>query len=182
MSKVLVTGGCGYIGSHTLVDLINHGFGVISADNHYNSDPSVLEGVEMITDKKVKNYPIDLCDLQATRRIFIENPDIKGVIHFAALKAVGESVEKPLLYYQNNLVSLLNILSCMEEFGVKNLIFSSSCSVYGNAKELPVTETTPLQIAESPYARTKQIGERFCLGASFCQHYSFALFQPSRCA
>ncbi len=159
MSKVLVTGGCGYIGSHTIVDLINNGFDVISVDNHVNSDPSVLEGIEMITDKKIKNYAIDLCDLEETRQVFIENPDIKGIIHFAALKAVGESVEKPLLYYHNNLISLLNILTCIEDFNVKNLIFSSSCSVYGNAKELPVTETTPLQTAESPYARTKQIGE-----------------------
>ncbi len=159
MKKVLVTGGCGYIGSHTIVDLINNGFKPISADNHYNSDPSVLEGIEAITGKKIKNYAVDLCNLEDTRQIFEENPDIVGIIHFAALKAVGESVEKPLLYYHNNLASLVNILKCVEEFNIKNLIFSSSCSVYGNAKELPVTEKTPLQIAESPYARTKQIGE-----------------------
>lgn len=159
MTKVLVTGGCGFIGSHTLVDLIDNGFDVISVDNYVNSDPSVLEGVEAITGKKIMNYDIELCDLAQTRRIFIENPDIKGIIHFAALKAVGESVEKPLHYYQNNLNSLLNVLTCMEEFNIKNLIFSSSCSVYGNAKQLPVTEKTPMQIAESPYARTKQIGE-----------------------
>lgn len=159
MSKVLVTGGCGFIGSHTIVDLIDNGFDVISVDNFHNSDPSVLDGIKSITGKRVRNYGIDLCDLDKTRRIFIENPDIKGIIHFAALKSVGESVEQPLLYYRNNLNSLLNILTCMEEFKVNHLIFSSSCSVYGNAKELPVTEATQRQEAESPYARTKQIGE-----------------------
>jgi UDP-glucose 4-epimerase len=159
MSKVLVTGGCGFIGSHTIVDLIDNGFDVVSVDNLHNSDPSVLEGIESITGKAVRNYDIDLCDLAKTRRIFTENPDIKGIIHFAALKSVGESVEQPLFYYKNNLNSLLNILTCMEEFKVRHLIFSSSCSVYGNAKELPVTEATERQEAESPYARTKQIGE-----------------------
>jgi UDP-glucose 4-epimerase len=159
MKKILVTGGCGYIGSHTIVDLIDNGYEVISADNLSNSDPSVLEGVEIITGKNVRNYNVDLCDVSETRRIFLENKDIKGIIHFAALKSVGESVEKPLLYYHNNINSLNNILMCAEEFGVNHIIFSSSCSVYGNAKALPVTEETPLQTAESPYARTKQIGE-----------------------
>jgi UDP-glucose 4-epimerase len=159
MKKILVTGGCGYIGSHTIVDLIDNGFDVISVDNLSNSDPSVLEGIEAITGKRVRNYDVDLCDATETRRIFLENKDIKGIIHFAALKSVGESVEKPLLYYHNNINSLNNILMCAEEFGVNNIIFSSSCSVYGNAKALPVTEETPLQAAESPYARTKQIGE-----------------------
>jgi UDP-glucose 4-epimerase len=183
MNKVLVTGGCGYIGSHTIVDLINNGFDVISVDNHLNSDPSVLEGIEMITKKKVKNYAIDLCDLEETRHVFKANPDIKGIIHFAALKAVGESVEKPLLYYQNNLGSMLNVLACMEEFGVKNFIFSSSCSVYGNAKELPVTENTPLLAAESPYARTKQIGEDmlkdFALVHPFVNIIALRYFNPA---
>jgi UDP-glucose 4-epimerase len=137
----------------------------------------------MITDKKVKNYAIDLCDLEETRRVFKANPDIKGIIHFAALKAVGESVEKPLLYYQNNLVGMLNVLSCMEEFGVKNFIFSSSCSVYGNAKELPVTENTPLLTAESPYARTKQIGEDmlkdFALVHPFVNIIALRYFNPA---
>ena len=159
MPKVLVTGGCGYIGSHTIVDLIENGFDVISADNLCNSDETVLAGIQAITHKKVRNYRVDLCDIKATRAIFQKNPDIIGIIHFAALKAVGESVEKPLLYYRNNLDSLLNILTCMTEFGVKHHIFSSSCSVYGNSDELPVTESTPLAQAESPYARTKQIGE-----------------------
>lgn len=170
MAKILVTGGCGYIGSHTLVDLIDNGFEVVSADNFYNSDASVLEGIKKITGKGVKNYGINLCDSAATRQIFLDNPDIEGVIHFAALKAVGESVEKPLLYFQNNLGSLLNILECMKEFGVKNLIFSSSCSAYGNADELPVTENTPFKEAESPYARTKQMGEHILV--DFAKKYT----------
>jgi UDP-glucose 4-epimerase len=118
-----------------------------------------LDGVETITGKKVQNYAIDLCDLEATKQIFKDHPDVSGIIHFAALKHVGESVFQPLRYFKNNLNSLLNILECMKEFEVKNLIFSSSCSVYGNANELPVTEATPRQEAESPYARTKQMGE-----------------------
>lgn len=160
MSKILVTGGCGYIGSHTLVDLIDNGFEVISIDNLVNASASILDGVKAITGKTVQNYPVDLCDKAATQAVFQTNPDIVGIIHFAALKYVGESVEKPLLYFHNNLDSLLNILECMLEFGVKNIIFSSSCSVYGNATELPVTESTPFQKAESPYARTKQMGEQ----------------------
>lgn len=162
MKKILVTGGTGYIGSHTLVDLIQNGFEVISVDNLSNSTEESLDGVEQITGKKIKNYPIDLANLKATRSIFQENPDLTGVIHFAALKLVGESVEKPLAYFHNNLNSLLNIISCMREFKVPHLIFSSSCSVYGNAETLPVTENTPFQEAESPYARTKQMGEQIC--------------------
>ena len=160
MSKILVTGGCGYIGSHTLVDLIDNGFDVISIDNLINSSADILEGVKAITGKTVQNYPVDLCDKAATQTVFRAHPDIAGVIHFAALKYVGESVEKPLLYFRNNLDSLLNVLECMVEFGVENIIFSSSCSVYGNATELPVTESAPFQTAESPYARTKQMGEQ----------------------
>ncbi len=159
MKKVLVTGGCGYIGSHTIVDLIDNGYEVISIDNLINSSTTPLKGIREITGKEVSNYEVDLCDLSATRQVFSENPDIAGVIHFAALKQVGESVEQPLRYFRNNINSLLNVLTCMREFSVANLIFSSSCSVYGNAEELPVTETTPLQEAESPYARTKQMGE-----------------------
>jgi len=160
MSKVLVTGGCGYIGSHTIVDLIDNGYEVISVDNLSNSDEKVLNGIEAITGKKVKNYSIDLCWPDATEQVFKENPDIIGVIHFAALKLVGESVQHPIDYFRNNLNSLLNVLECMKRFNVPHLIFSSSCSVYGNAEELPVTEDTPLQEAESPYARTKQMGEQ----------------------
>ena len=159
MSKVLVTGGCGYIGSHTIVDLIGKGFSVISADNFSNSSPEVLKGIQAITGKKIQNYSIDLCNAEDTRQLFNDHPDIAGVIHFAAFKHVGESVFQPLRYFQNNMTSLLNVLSCMKEFEVNHLIFSSSCSVYGNSQMLPVTEDTPLQKAESPYARTKQMGE-----------------------
>lgn len=159
MKKILVTGGCGYIGSHTIIDLIEHGFDVVSVDNLHNADESALDGIEKITGKRVKNYVIDLVDLDATKQIFQENPDVQGIIHFAALKSVGESVEQPLLYFRNNLNGLLNLLDCMTQFNVPNIIFSSSCSVYGNVEKLPVTEDTPWQEAESPYARTKQMGE-----------------------
>ena len=160
MSKVLVTGGCGYIGSHTIVDLINNGFDVISVDNLSNSSADVLNGIEEITGKRVKNYAIDLCWEEAVQQVFEEHRDIKGIIHFAALKLVGESVNQPVRYFRNNLNSLLNILDGMEHYEVPHLIFSSSCSVYGNAQALPVTEETPLQEAESPYARSKQMGEQ----------------------
>jgi UDP-glucose 4-epimerase len=157
--KVLVTGGCGYIGSHTIVDLLDNGFDVISADNLSNATEESLKGVKKITGKKVKNYAIDLCDKDKTKSIFEENPALVGIIHFAALKSVGDSVFQPLRYFDNNLNSLLNILKYAKEFEVPHIIFSSSCSVYGNSEELPVTEETPWQDAESPYARTKQMGE-----------------------
>ncbi len=167
MKKVLVTGGCGYIGSHTIVELINNGFDVVSVDNNINSNLEPLEAVKEVTGVDVENHTFDLCDMAKTRALFVAHPDLDGVIHFAALKAVGESVEKPWLYFHNNLNSLLNLMACCKEFGVNNLIFSSSCSVYGNAKELPVTESTPMEPAESPYARTKQMGENmlrdFCV-------------------
>ncbi len=158
--KVLVTGGCGYIGSHTIVDLLEHGFEVISIDNLSNADGSALDGIERITGKRVPNYCVDLCDLAATQRVFEAHPDIEGIVHFAALKQVGESVEQPLRYFHNNLNSLLHVVQCALRHGVEHFIFSSSCSVYGNAEELPVTEETPWQEAESPYARTKQMGEQ----------------------
>ncbi len=160
MQKVLVTGGCGYIGSHTIVDLIKNGFEVISVDSHINSNRKPLSGIRKITGKTIKNYKVDLSDRTRTQKIFKDHPDIVGIIHFAALKSVGDSVNEPLLYFRNNMLSTLNLLECSNEFGVKHFIFSSSCSVYGNAKELPVTEKTPLQEAESPYARTKQMGEQ----------------------
>lgn len=160
MKKILVTGGCGYIGSHTLVDLIQHGFDVISADNNSRSNPDILNGIEKITGKKVKNYHVDLCNFDDTHAVFQENPDISGVIHFAAYKSVGESVEQPLMYFDNNINSLINILRCCEEFTVPNLVFSSSCTVYGNPDVSPVTEETPTKQAESPYGYTKQMGEQ----------------------
>jgi UDP-glucose 4-epimerase len=158
--QIIVTGGSGYIGSHTIIELLNNtSFDIISVDNYSNSSPATYERVEQITGKPFKTYPIDLCDREAVRKIFLENTGIAGVIHFAAFKAVGESVENPLKYYHNNIASLVNILHCLSEFSVKNFIFSSSCSVYGNITQLPVTEDTPLSKAESPYAHTKQIGE-----------------------
>ncbi|GAB3007164.1 UDP-glucose 4-epimerase GalE [Niabella terrae] len=160
MAKILVTGGCGYIGSHTLVDLIQNGFEVISIDNNSRSNPDILKGVETITGKTVKNYKVDLCSYDDTHAVFQENPDITGIIHFAAYKAVGESVEKPLEYFDNNLNSLINVLKCTETFNVHNFVFSSSCTVYGNPDAIPVTEQTPTKPAESPYGATKQMGEQ----------------------
>ena len=156
----MVTGGCGYIGSHTLVDLIENGFDVISVDNNSRSNPRILEGVQKITGKKIKNYKVDLCNLDDSFAIFHENPDIAGIIHFAAYKSVGESVENPLMYFENNLMSLINLLKCVQEFNIPNFVFSSSCTVYGNPAEIPVTETTPPRPAESPYGYTKQMGEQ----------------------
>lgn len=158
--KILVTGGCGYIGSHTIVDLVENGFEVISVDNNSRSSPRILEGVEKITGKKIKNYKVDLCNFDDTCAIFQENEDIGGIIHFAAYKAVGESVEQPLMYFENNLVSLINLLKCVQEFDIPSFVFSSSCTVYGNPDEIPVTEKTPPKPAESPYGYTKQMGEQ----------------------
>ena len=160
MQKILVTGGAGYIGSHTLVDLVENGFEVLSADNNVRSSPEMLNRVEKITGKKIKNYHIDLCNYNDSRKIFEEHPDIIGVIHFAAYKAVGESVEKPMLYFQNNLGSLITILRCIEEFNIPYFVFSSSCTVYGNPDTLPVTEDTSRKNAASPYGLTKQMGEQ----------------------
>lgn len=160
MKKILVTGGCGYIGAHTIVDLIENGFDVISADNNSRSNENILEAVEKITGKSVKNYKVDLCIYDDTVAIFQENPGIVGIIHFAAYKAVGESVEKPLLYFENNLNSLINILKCADEFSVPNFVFSSSCTVYGNPDSIPVTEETFMKPAESAYGATKQMGEK----------------------
>ncbi len=160
MKKILVTGGCGYIGSHTITDLIENGFDVISVDNNSRSTTHLLEGIEKITGKKVKNYKVDLCVFDDVNAVFEENPDIVGVIHFAAYKAVGESVEKPLLYFENNLVSLINLLKCVAAFRVPYFVFSSSCTVYGNPDSIPVTEETPTKQAESPYGYTKQMGEQ----------------------
>src|SRR5882757_23891 len=160
MQKILVTGGCGYIGSHTIVDLIANGFEVICVDNNVRSSPRILEGVEKITGKKIKNYKVDLCNYDDTFAIFQENDNIAGNNHFAAYKAVGESVEQPLMYFENNLVSLINLLKCTQEFKVPYFVFSSSCTVYGNPDEIPVTELTPPKPAESPYGYTKQMGEQ----------------------
>jgi len=160
MSKILVTGGAGYIGSHTIVDLIEKGFEVISLDNYGNSDKEVFDRIKKITGKTVHNYCVDLTNLHAVDMVFQENTDLVGIIHFAALKSVEESTRMPLLYFKNNITGLLNLLECTKKYAVKNFIFSSSCSVYGNINTLPVTEATPFGAAESPYARTKQMGEQ----------------------
>ncbi|HLP21630.1 MAG TPA: UDP-glucose 4-epimerase GalE [Chitinophagales bacterium] len=157
-SKILVTGGCGYIGSHTIVDLLDSGFEVVSIDNNVRSRAETVDRIFNITGKRIKNYAIDLCDIEATRLVFKEHK-FDGIIHFAALKSVPESVEKPLEYYRNNINSLLNVLQLTNEFHIPNFVFSSSCSVHGNTTVLPVTEETPFGLAESPYARTKQMGE-----------------------
>lgn len=159
MSKVLVTGGCGYIGSHTIVSLIERGHEVITIDNLCNSYKASLDGIRKITGQEVKNYEVDLCDAPAVADVFEEHQNIDAIIHFAALKAVGESVEKPLLYFKNNMQSLLNVLDQAQAYGVGNFIFSSSCTVYGQATDLPVTEETEMKEAASPYGRTKQLGE-----------------------
>lgn len=160
MGKILVTGGCGYIGSHTVLDLLSKGHEVISIDNFSNAEPASLDRIAAVSGVRIQNFDLDLCDYKALAAVFSLHPDISGVIHFAALKSVGESVEQPIRYFQNNLTGLINLLQVMIESNVNRLIFSSSCSVYGNAEELPVTENTPLKEAESPYARTKQMGEQ----------------------
>jgi UDP-glucose 4-epimerase len=160
MSKILVTGGCGYIGSHTVIDLIDHGYEVVSVDNFMRSLPSALDNIYKVTGRRVTNHEIDLCDKSEVEGVFEKEGNISGVIHFAALKSVPESVAEPLLYYKNNLESLVNLLDVCERYKVAKFVFSSSCSIYGNAKELPVTEDTPFMEAESPYARTKQISEK----------------------
>lgn len=182
MEKILVTGGCGYIGSHTIVDLVATGFDVICVDNNVRSNPRILEGVEKITGKKIKNYKVDLCNYDDTCAIFQENENIVGIIHFAAYKAVGESVEQPLMYFENNLVSLINLLKVAQEFQVPHFVFSSSCTVYGNPDSIPVTELTPPKPAESPYGYTKQMGEQiineFCKSATRTKSILLRYFNP----
>lgn len=164
---ILVTGGAGYIGSHTTVELINAGYRVVSMDNLSNSNKEVMDGIEAITGVKPKFYEADCNDEAAVERIFSENPDIVGLIHFAASKAVGESVQKPLLYYRNNLLSLIVMLEAMERHGTKGIVFSSSCTVYGQPEVLPVTEDAPVQEALSPYGNTKQINEEILRDAIY---------------
>ena len=158
---ILVTGGTGFIGSHTTVELQQAGYDVVIVDNLSNSNAEVVDGIEQITGIKPAFEKVDCCDKQALEAVFAKYKDIKGIIHFAASKAVGESVEKPLLYYRNNTVSLLNLLELMPVYGVKGFIFSSSCTVYGQPtkEHLPVTEDAPIQEACSPYGNTKQINE-----------------------
>ena len=177
MQTILVTGGCGYIGAHTIVDLIENGFNVISVDNLSRATDKSLLGIEKITGKKVKNYTVDLTDKKATEQIFIENPGITGIIHFAAYKAVGESVELPLDYYKNNLFSLVHLLQMSVKYNAKHFIFSSSCTVYGNPDTTRVTEATPLQAAASPYGATKQMGEVIVKDTAFTYPISAILLR-----
>ncbi len=157
--KILVTGGTGYIGSHTVVKLQESGFDVIIVDNLSNSSIEVLDNIEKITGIKPEFEQFDLADKEKTDSFFSRNSDIEAIIHFAASKAVGESVEKPLLYYRNNLVSMMNVLECQIKYDVPNIVFSSSCTVYGQPDVLPVTEQTPRKDAESPYGNTKRVNE-----------------------
>ncbi|MCL4111619.1 UNVERIFIED_CONTAM: hypothetical protein GTU68_002035 [Idotea baltica] len=157
--SILVTGGCGYIGAHTIIDLIENGYDVVNIDSQDRSTDRHIKALQEYTGKTVSNYKVNLCDKEAVRKVFEKHPDINGIIHFAAFKSVGESVEQPLAYYRNNLFSQINLLELTEEFNIKNFVFSSSCSVYGNTTELPVTEQTPRQEAESPYGNSKRVGE-----------------------
>lgn len=177
MGTILVTGGCGYIGAHTIVDLLENGFEVVSADNLSRASEHSLSGIEKITGKKIKNYCVDLTDAKATENIFIENPSIIGIIHFAAYKAVGESVEKPLEYYENNIFSLVHLLKMAVKYNAKHFIFSSSCTVYGNPDAIPVTEQTELKPAASPYGATKQMGETIVRDTAFVQPLSTILLR-----
>ena len=153
---IIVTGGAGYIGSHTILELLaTTDYNVVSVDNFSNSTLKTFERIEKISGKRVKNYDVDLCDIEATESIFETEKNIAGIIHFAAFKSVSESVANPYKYYHNNINSLLNILECCLKYNVSDFIFSSSCSVYGNIEHLPVTESTPLGKAECPYAYTK---------------------------
>jgi UDP-glucose 4-epimerase len=158
-NKILVTGGTGYIGSHTVVELQKAGYEVVIVDNLSNSNIDVLENIENISGKKPEFENFDLADRKKTEDFFERNNGVDAIIHFAASKAVGESVEKPLLYYRNNLVSMMNLLECQIKFDVPNIVFSSSCTVYGQPDVLPVTEGTPRKDAESPYGNTKRVNE-----------------------
>ena len=157
--RILVTGGTGYIGSHTVVELQNNGYEVIIVDNLSNSRAEVVDSIEKITGIRPAFEKVDCLDYAGMDAVFSKYPGIKGIIHFAASKAVGESVQKPLLYYRNNLVSLINLLELMPKHEVEGIIFSSSCTVYGQPDKLPVTEQAPIKKAESPYGNTKQINE-----------------------
>ena len=157
--KVLVTGGLGFIGSHTVVELQNKGYDVVIIDNLSNSSTNVIDGIVKITGKKPLFENLDLRDKQRVGDFFSKHKDIEGVIHFAASKAVGESVKDPLLYYENNINTLVYILQQLTQLKSKNFIFSSSCTVYGQADKLPITEDAPVKPAESPYGNTKQVGE-----------------------
>lgn len=165
MKNILVTGGAGYIGSHTVVELASAGYRPIIVDNFSNSDRSALAGINKLVGSIVTYYDHDYADKQRLERL-IKKEKIEGVIHFAAFKAVGESVEKPLKYYQNNIAGLVTLLETMEENAIDNIVFSSSCTVYGEADKLPLTEDSPIKPASSPYGTTKQMGEKIIQDAT----------------
>lgn len=180
MSKILVTGGTGFIGSHTVVELYNAGYEVIIVDDFSNSNPKILSQIEAITGNKPAFVELDLCDEAKVKAFVAEHRDISGVIHFAAFKAVGESVQQPLKYYRNNFYSLINLINAFD--GKVNLVFSSSCTVYGQPDILPVTEDAPTKKAESPYGNTKQIAEEIlqetCAVTSSLKVTSLRYFNP----
>ncbi|MGE5382005.1 MAG: UDP-glucose 4-epimerase GalE [Omnitrophica WOR_2 bacterium] len=179
--KILVTGGTGYIGSHTVVELQKKGYDVVIVDNLSNSYEYVVDRIALITGKRPEFVNLDLTDTQLTRSFFESHNDLAGIIHFAAFKAVGESTEKPLMYYRNNLVSLINVLEGMKNNHIANLVFSSSCTVYGQPDELPVKETSPIKEAWSPYGNTKQMCEqiiRFAVEAENLKSISLRYFNP----
>ncbi len=165
--KILVTGGAGYIGSHTTVELQNAGYEVVIVDNLSNSNADMIDGIERITGTRPAFYQVDCNDKVAMKDVFENNKGIKGIIHFAASKAVGESVQKPLMYYRNNLDSLMTLMELMPEYGVEGIVFSSSCTVYGQPDILPVDETAPIKPALSPYGNTKQINEEIIRDAIY---------------
>jgi UDP-glucose 4-epimerase len=180
--KILVTGGAGYIGSQFLIEAVRcTKWDLISIDNYSNSSPETFERIAKITGKNILNNDIDLRNKDKVRSVFKNNQPVDGIVHFAALKSVPESVHRPLLYYDNNINSLLNLLEVSAEFNIPYFIFSSSCSVYGNVTQLPVNEATPIGVAESPYAHTKQIGEgiieNFCKNSD-CKAISLRYFNP----
>lgn len=182
MSKILITGGTGFIGSHTVVELIRQGHETIIVDDLSNSQIEVLDGIKKICGTRPVFYPYNLCDPARVAELFQKHSDIDAIIHFAASKAVGESVQNPLLYYRNNIFSLVNLLEAMKQHRVQHIVFSSSCTVYGQPDKLPVTELTPFKPAESPYGNTKQICEEIlrdtCRAESAVQAISLRYFNP----
>lgn len=180
--KIAVTGGCGYIGSHTIVELLQSGFEVVSIDSLVNSNLDSLRGIEEITGKKITNHCLDLADQDVWRVLHDLEPDVQAVIHFAALKAVGESVDQPLRYYHNNINALINILKWMECAGIDHLVFSSSCTVYGETTANPINENVPFGKTASPYGKTKQMGEwvlEDCMGKMGKKALSLRYFNPA---
>ena len=176
MSKILITGGAGYIGSHTAVELLNNGEEIVIVDNFINSSKDVLDKIKKITNKDFKFYEVDLLDEANLEKVFKEN-EIESVIHFAALKAVGESVEKPIEYYHNNLTGTLVLLKLMKKYGCKKIVFSSSATVYGNPKELPIKEDFPLSTT-NPYGTTKLMIEQILKDVAFAdKEFSVAILR-----